>query len=335
MRSDSGLNVRHPGGMASTGARTLELLSALQQRRFWPGRALAERLGVSARTLRRDVDRLRSLGYPVQAVRGVDGGYQLAPGATLPPLLMDADEAVALAVAMTAAAQGAIAGIEESALRVLTKVVQVLPAALRREVDALRAVTVPAAWPAPGAAPPVVSASDLIAVAQGCRDAERLEFGYRARDGRRSQRQVEPYRLVPLGRRWYLVAYDLTRNDWRTFRLDRLSGPQRTGAHFRPRQLPAADAAQFVRAGIDHLVTGYKVEVRADAPAEQVERRLGRWCSVEPDGPRRCRVRMTSDSLDWAAMALGVLGAPFEVLSPPELPALLREWSDRFARAAG
>jgi predicted DNA-binding transcriptional regulator YafY len=210
--------------MANTSSRTLRLLSLLQTHRYWPGGELAGRLGVSTRTLRRDVDRLRELGYPVEATRGVDGGYQLAAGAALPPLVVDDEEAVALAVGMQAATQGAIAGIEESAVRALTKVVQVMPPRLRRRVDALRAVTVPVTWAGTNPAP-TVDPDVLIAVAQACRDDERLEFGYTDRDRDTAERLVEPHRLVPLGRRWYLVAYDLHRHDWRSFRLDRLPLP--------------------------------------------------------------------------------------------------------------
>ena len=199
--------------MANTSSRTLRLLSLLQTHRYWPGPELAARLDVSVRTLRRDIDRLRELGYPVEASRGVDGGYQLAAGAALPPLVLDDEEAVALAVGLQAAAQGGVAGIAESSVRALAKVVQVMPPRLRRRVDALRAMTVPLTWysTAPSTDPAV-----LTALAQACRDTERLEFGYTSAAGERSDRHVEPLRLVSLGRRWYLVAYDLVRHDWRT-----------------------------------------------------------------------------------------------------------------------
>jgi predicted DNA-binding transcriptional regulator YafY len=318
--------------MANTSSRTLRLLSLLQTHRHWPGAELAERLGISARTLRRDVDRLRELGYPVEATRGVEGGYQLGAGAALPPLVVDDDEAVALAVGMSAAAQGGPAGIEESAVRALTKVVQVMPPALRRRVDALRAVTVPAVW---GSTGPSVAPDVLIVVAQACRDSERTQFGYTARSGEQTDRHVEPHRLVPLGRRWYLVAYDLTRHDWRSFRLDRVTAPHNTGIRFRPRDLPAPDAAAFVRAGIDDMPSQYAVEAMVEAPAEEIRERIGRWCTVEDAGHGRCRIRMTTDSLDWPIMALGTVGADFGVLAPPELIERIRDWGDRFSRATG
>ena len=318
--------------MANTSSRTLRLLSLLQTHRHWPGVELAERLGVSVRTLRRDVDRLRDLGYPVRATRGAAGGYQLEAGAALPPLVVDDDEAVALAVGMSAAAQGGLAGIEESAVRALTKVVQVMPPALRRRVDALRAVTVPAALGSPG---PSVSPEVLIAVAQACRDYERMQFRYTAGSGEQTDRHVEPHRLVPLGRRWYLVAYDLTRHGWRSFRLDRLTGPRTTATRFRPRDLPAGDAAAFVRAGIEDMPSQYAVEALIEAPAEQIRERIGRWCTVEDAGSNRCRMRMTAVSLDWPTSALGAVDADFEVLAPPELAERIRELGDRFTRATG
>jgi predicted DNA-binding transcriptional regulator YafY len=318
--------------MANTSSRTLRLLSLLQTHRYWPGGELAGRLEVSTRTLRRDVDRLRELGYPVEATRGVDGGYQLAAGAALPPLVVDDEEAVALAVGMQAATQGAIAGIEESAVRALTKVVQVMPPRLRRRVDALRAVTVPVTWAGTNPAP-AVDPDVLITVAQACRDDERLEFGYTARDRDPAERLVEPHRLVPLGRRWYLVAYDLQRHDWRSFRLDRLTGPRRTGARFLPRTLPTSDAAEFVRAGIRNVTSTHDVEALVRAPAEAVRAQVGRWATIEEVDERSCLLRLQADDLDWPVFALGGVGAEFEVRSPPELVDRIREWGDRFGRA--
>ncbi|HEX2130273.1 MAG TPA: YafY family protein [Actinophytocola sp.] len=316
--------------MANTSSRTLRLLSLLQNHRYWPGPELAERLGVSARTLRRDVDRLRELGYPVEAQRGVDGGYQLAAGAALPPLLIDDDEAIALTVGLQTAAQSAVAGVAESSVRALAKVVQVMPARLRRRADALRSMTVPIEWTEQTS--PAVDSDVLTAVALVCRDTERLRFDYTAADGRRTDRHVEPHRLVRLGRRWYLVAYDLTRHDWRSFRLDRLASPQGTGARFRPRDLPAADAAEFVRASMDQAPRSHRVEILVDAPATTVRDRIGRWSTVEEVDAEHCRVRMTTDSLSWPAMALGVLDADFHVVHPPELLDLVHAWGARFLR---
>ena len=219
--------------MADTSARTLRLLSLLQGRRYWPGAELAERLQVSPRTLRRDVDRLRELGYPIQAQRGVDGGYQLAAGAALPPLVVDDEEALALAVGLQVAAQGAMEGTAEASMRALAKVIQVMPARLRRRVQALGAMTVPASWDAAGGAVnQTVDPEVLTTLALACRDTERVRFSYTAADGEQTGRHVEPHRLVLLGRRWYLVGYDLDRQGWRSYRLDRLTGPGGTGIRF-------------------------------------------------------------------------------------------------------
>jgi predicted DNA-binding transcriptional regulator YafY len=323
--------------MANTSTRMLRLLSLLQTHRYWPGAELADRLQVSPRTLRRDIDRLRELGYPVQAQRGVEGGYQLAAGAALPPLVVDDEEAVALAVGLQAAAQDAVEGIAESSVRALAKVVQVMPTRLRRRVEALSAMTEPARWGGGlgGATRISVDPGALTSVALACRDSERLEFGYTAAGGQQTSRHVEPHRLVSLARRWYLVGYDLDRQDWRSFRLDRLTAPRGTGARFRPRELPAADAARFVRAGIDNVRAAYEVEVVVAAPAAAVRERIGRWCTVEDIGATRCRLRMTADSLDWPVMALGAVGADFQVLAPPELLDRVHDWGRRFSQARG
>ena len=317
--------------MANTSSRTLRLLSLLQSQRYWPGAVLADRLDVSVRTLRRDVDRLRELGYPVSASRGVDGGYQLAPGASLPPLVLDDEEAVALAVGLQAAAQASVAGMAEASVRALTKVVQVMPQRLRRQVEALRTVTVPAAWEE--SAGSFVAPEVLTAVARACRDDERLRFSYTASAGTDSDRHVEPHRLVSLGRRWYLVAYDLDRGDWRSFRLDRLRAPAVTGARFAPRRLPADDAAAFVLAGLGARPSPHQVEVLVHAPAAEVVPHVGRWATVTEVSPGTCLIRMTTDNLDWPAMALGSLGADFTVHSPGELFEHVRRWAALYSRA--
>src|ERR1700682_1029450 len=297
--------------MANTSSRTLRLLSLLQTHRYWPGNELADRLEVSVRTLRRDVDRLRELGYPVDAHRGVDGGYQLAAGAAMPPLLLDDEEAVALAIGLRTAALGAIAGIEEASIRALTKVQQVMPPRLRRRIEALRDVTVPAAW----GAGPTIDAGALTTVAQACRDEERIRFAYTAQGGEQTARHVEPYRLVSLGRRWYLGAFDLTRQDWRTFRLDRMATPRSTGMRVSPipRVLPAKDAAAFVRAGFCNLsMTSHVCEALIHASAATVRTMVGQWATIEEVDAQRCRLRMTADNLDGPTLALGSVGGGFE-----------------------
>ncbi|GAB2914127.1 YafY family protein [Rhodococcus aerolatus] len=316
--------------MANTSSRTLRLLSLLQSQRYWPGPELADRLGVSPRTLRRDVDRLRDLGYPVRAARGTDGGYQLAAGAALPPLALDDEEAVALAVGLQAATASTVAPMAEPSLRALAKVTQVMPPRLRRQVDALRAVTVTAAWGPGGAGPdPAV----LLTVAQACRGEQGLTLDYTAADGARTQRRVEPHRLVSLGRRWYLVAYDLDRQAWRSFRVDRVGAAQVDGRRFRARDLPATDAAAFVRENIVAAPTNHDVRAVLDCPAATARARLGRWARLEELPGQRCALTMRTDSLPWAAFALGVAGVEVSDVAPAELAALLGQWSQRFDRA--
>jgi predicted DNA-binding transcriptional regulator YafY len=308
----------------------LRLLSLLQTHRYWPGNELADRLEVSPRTLRRDVDRLRELGYPVDANRGVAGGYQLQSGAAMPPLLLDDEEAVAIAVGLRTAAGGAIAGIEETSMRALTKVVQVMPPKLRRRVDALRTYTVPAMW----SSGPTVDAMALTVIAQSCRDDERLRFEYTARDGEETRRLVEPHRLVSLGRRWYLVAWDVERHDWRTFRADRMIEPKATGARFRQRDLPGGDAGAFVRDRLKAVPTQHQVVVTVRAPADDVKNVVSHWGTVNAIDDDTCELRMNVDALDWPAMVLGSIGAEFEVVQPAELRDYMRKLGELFLRSA-
>jgi len=217
-------------------------------------------------------------------------------------------------------------------VRALAKVVQVMPARLRRRAEALGAMTVPASWGS--AAQASVDPGILTTVAIACRDSERLRFSYTAADGQHTDRHVEPHRLVLLGRRWYLAGYDLGRHDWRSFRLDRLTAPRGTGTRFRPRTLPAADAAAFVRAGVESVIAAYDVEVLIQAPAAAVRQRIGQWAAVEDIDATSCRVRMTADSLDWPVMALGAVDAGFQVVSPPELLDRVRDWGRRFSQAS-
>ncbi|MGS2643006.1 WYL domain-containing protein [Streptosporangium sp. LJ11] len=317
--------------MANTSARMLRLLSLLQTHRYWPGGELADRLNVSERTLRRDVDRLRELGYPVDANRGVAGGYQLQTGATMPPLLLDDEEAVAIAVGLRTAAGGAVAGIEETSVRALTKVIQVMPPRLRRRVDALRAYTVPAVV---GGGPTVDSLA-LTVIAQACRDDERLRFEYTVRDGDRTTRLVEPHRLVSLGRRWYLVAWDVERHGWRTFRVDRLAAAESTGARFRPRELPGGDAGAFVRDSITSMPAQYQIVVVVQAAAADVERVASPLGGVvEAVDDRSCRLLMNADGMEWPVLVLAALGADVEVVRPAEFRDYLRATGERFTRAA-
>lgn len=317
--------------MANTSSRTLRLLSLLQTHRFWSGGELSARLDVSVRTLRRDVDRLRELGYPVQADRGVGGGYQLAPGASLPPLVLDDEEAVALAVGLQSAANGSLTGIAEASVRALAKVVQVMPRQLRRRVEAVGSATVAGQWGEQPSTDPEL----LVLLAQGCRDDERVRFDYVARDGAASSRRVEPTQLVSVGRRWYLVGYDLDRGDWRSFRLDRMTEAASTDVRFRPRELPGGDAAAYVRAAMDRASGTKVVSAELVASADPVRGLIGRWAEVSSLGPNRCRVEMSAESLDWAVFALGVAGAPIASCEPTEFAERVSDWSKRLASVGG
>src|SRR5437588_941165 len=264
--------------MNQTSSRLLQLLSLLQGRRDWPGNELADRLEVSGRTIRRDGERLRRLGYPVESLTGPAGGYRLRAGSAMPPLLLDDEEAVAIAIGLRTAARASVAGIEESAVRALVKLEQVLPSHLRRRVAALGAATF--TLPATG---PTVDARHLTLIAAACRDCECLRFAYERRDGTRSRRQVEPHSLLNHGRRWYLVAWDRGREDWRTFRVDRLTAPASTGARFAERALPAKDAATFVQRSITSAPNRYEAVITLHAPLSAVSGRgSAHWGSLEP-----------------------------------------------------
>ncbi|HYM56942.1 MAG TPA: YafY family protein [Solirubrobacteraceae bacterium] len=316
--------------MTETSGRLLKLLSLLQTRRDWPGGELAHRLGVSGRTIRRDIERLRELGYPVDALTGPAGGYRLHAGTAMPPLLLDDDEAVAIAVGLRTAARASVTGIEETSVRALVKLEQVLPPHLRRRVNALQSAT--ATLVATG---PTVDPAALTAIAGACRDRERLRFAYRSRDGTESRRCVEPLSLVNLGRRWYLVAWDCDRQDWRTFRVDRLERPSPAGTRFAPRDLPDGDAAAYVAASLSGAPYRYQARVTLQAPAEEVAKRSPyMWGSVEAIDERTCEYRTGDDSLDWLAMRVGMLGVEFEVHEPPELIERFELLAGRFVRAA-
>jgi predicted DNA-binding transcriptional regulator YafY len=316
--------------MANTSARMLRLLSLLQTHRYWPGGELAERLEVSPRTLRRDVDRPRELGYPVDATRGVAGGYQLQAGAAVPPLLLDDDEAVAIAVGLRTAAAGAVAGFEETSVRALAKVIQLLPPRLRRRIDALQAATSPGVF----GGGPTLDAATLTTLAMACRGEERLRFDYTPRDGEPAARYVEPHRLVSLGRRWYLVAWDLDRGDWRSFRVDRLSAPALTGARFRPREIPGGDPVIWMRARLAAIPNKYDVSVVFRAPSTVVAGFVGQWAAVEPVDADSCRMRMNVDDLNWPLWVLGGLGADFTIESPAELRTRVRTAAETLLRGA-
>jgi len=316
--------------MSQTSSRLLELLSLLQGRRDWPGAELADRLEVSGRTLRRDIERLRQLGYPVESLTGPAGGYRLRAGAAMPPLLLDDEEAIAIAVGLRTAARASVTGIEETAVRALVKLEQVLPAHLRRRVGALGSATV-----APPVAGPTVDPQHLTVIAAACRDSECLRFAYRSRDGTDSRREVEPHTLVNLGRRWYLVAWDRRREDWRTFRIDRLTRPASSGVRFTPRRLPARDAAAYVEQSIAGRPNRFEAEVTLHAGADEITSRVpAYWGTIEPIDAHTCEYRTGDDDLRWLALRIAMLDVDFEVHEPPELIEHLGALAQRLRRAA-
>ncbi|WP_205471081.1 YafY family protein [Nocardioides sp. SYSU D00038] len=309
--------------MTTTSGRLLALLSLLQTRRDWPGGVLAERLDVSPRTVRRDIDRLRELGYRIATFKGPEGGYRLEAGSELPPLLFDDDQAVALTVALQLVATNASGldeEVDEAALRALGSVRQVLPARLRHRLDALPVdVVVP-----PGSTAPPVDRDSLLAVGAAVRGREVLRFGYGDSGGTSdaAPRRVEPHHLVTWRGRWYLVAWDLDRDDWRTFRADRISPRVPTGPRFTPRELPGGDVAAFVTArfrGSDEgprwPCTGVVV---VDLPLADARPYVGDGVAVEVDATR---TRLTQGSWSWAALAASLcrFDADLEVVEPVEL----------------
>jgi predicted DNA-binding transcriptional regulator YafY len=316
--------------MMETSARLLRLLSLLQGRRDWSGADLAERLDVTTRTVRRDVEKLRGLGYPVHASTGVTGGYRLGAGAALPPLLLDDDEAVAVVIGLRTAAGGTVGGIEETSVRALAKLEQVLPARLRQRVGALGGSMISL-----GGGAPTVDADALTLLATACRDHLRLRLDYRSREGATSERAVEPHRLVHTGRRWYLVAYDLDRSEWRTFRVDRIRPHPPTGTRFTPRQPPADDVGAFTSRSISTTVYQYHgdfiMHTSAARLAEIVPPTAG---TIEPIDEHRCRLLTGSNSLDQMAIYIGVLGVDFEVTAPVELRSVLADLGARLTRAS-
>ena len=318
--------------MLETSARLLRLLSLLQRRTDWSAAELAERLGVSARTIRRDMERLRDLGYPVHAARGV-AGYRLGAGTALPPLLLDDEEVVAVAVGLRTAAAG-VSGIEEASLGALAKLEQLLPTRLRRRVNAVQASTLPMPGDRPG---PRVDPAVLAVLAAACRDRERLRLAYRDHHGSLGRRAMEPYRLVSWGRRWYMVAWDVDREGWRILRVDRVEPTTvtPTGQRFTPRELPeGGDLAAYVSRRVSAAAWRYHARVQVHAPAEEVRCRIPAAAGVvEAVDDGTCLLHTGADTLETLAVYLGMLGADFEVGEPPELMAHLRDLADRYRRA--
>lgn len=316
--------------MLRSSNRLLRLLSLLQTRRHWAGSDLAQTLAVHPRTLRRDIDRLRELGYPIHASSGVAGGYAFRAGHALPPLLLDDDEALAVALTLRTAATGAVGGIEETALRALVKLEQVMPARLRGRIDALRAAIVPMER-----GEPTVDAAVLAALAAACRDQLQVGFDYIDGRGQASTRLVEPQGMAHTGYRWYLVAWDPARDDWRTFRIDRISGTPNVGRHFAPRPSPeGGDLRAFVSRSVSAPPHSEPPRVVLHAPLAAMAARIPTSSGLlEALDDQRCLLHCGAHSLDSLTYWLVALDVEFEVLAPPELKDRLRRAQDRLARS--
>ncbi|WP_332328291.1 helix-turn-helix transcriptional regulator [Streptomyces sp. WMMC940] len=315
--------------MLKTSARLLELLSLLQLKRDWTSSELAGRLDVSTRTVRADIGKLRSLGYPVDARPGVAGGYRLAAGTAMPPLLLDDDEAVAVAVGLGAVATQRL-GVEETSLTALAKLEQVLPSRLRRRVKAVREAT----SVVPGAEPPL-DLSVLGAVAAAIRGHERLRFGYTKPGGSEGARHTEPQRLVSWGPLWYLLAWDLDRDDWRVFRVDRMAPHAPTGARFQPRVIPEDDVVEYVVGRVSKAAWKYRARVLVHAPAAKVAAKIPIPVDIEVVDESTCRVELGSDDPDRLALWMTQLGVDIEVIDGDELAVAFDRLATRFRRAAG
>lgn len=310
-------------------ARVLQLLGLLQSRRVWTSEELAERLEVTTRSVRRDVERLRELGYPVHASKGHGGGYQLGAGAAMPPLLLDPDEAVAMAVCLRLAAGGSVAGVGESALRALSKLDQVMPSRLRSQVAAVHDSIV-TLTPTHSDAP--VDPEVLMTLARACRDHEHVGCGYTDIRGATSQRRLEPYQLVTTGRRWYLLAFDRDKQDWRSLRLDRMDTVRAIGSTFTAR--PAPDAAQYVQRAITSSPYRYIAKVRYQAPRDVVAQTFSSASvHIEPDGADACILTTGADDPRVMALYLAMPGCEFEVLEPPEVADAVRSAAELLQRA--
>jgi predicted DNA-binding transcriptional regulator YafY len=316
--------------MLETSVRLLRLLSLLQVRRDWSGADLAARLDVTTRTVRNDIERLRILGYQVRSTTGTAGGYRLGAGTALPPLLLDDDEAIAVAVGLRAAAAGTVTGIEDTSLRALTKLEQTLPTRLRHRLDALRSATVSTAGGGP-----TVDAEVLTTIASATHNNERLRFDYAGHGGAATVRVVEPHRLVYTGHRWYLLAWDTDRDDWRTFRADRVQPRLPTGPRFTPRPPPEGDAAAHVMRGVTSRAWKHQARVRLHAPAQAMARLLTSTSGLlTPADGDSCVLETGTDSLHDLAAYLSKLDVGFTVLDPPELRVVLRQLAERYAAAA-
>lgn len=300
--------------MLETSARLLALLSLLQTRREWSGSELADRLHITTRTVRRDIDKLRELGYPVDATVGVGGGYRLGAGAEMPPLLLDDQEVLAVALGLNEITTGSVSDMAEASAGALAKLRQVMPSRLRHRLDALTMEAVPRETRNP------VSGETLTHIATACHRTERLRFDYRRGDGTESRREVEPYRLVRSGLRWYLIGWDLGRDDWRSFRVDRMEPKTPTGPRFVPRELPEGGATGYLSRSLGAVYRRASARVRVHAPLATVAAMVhDEWGTIEAGDENSCELVLFSTSLVSIARWLHAFDADFTILEPPEL----------------
>ncbi|WP_084038845.1 YafY family protein [Demequina sp. NBRC 110053] len=311
--------------------RALQLLSLLQTHRFWSGVELARRLEITGRTVRRDVDRLRALGYPISATSGKHGGYRLESGAHLPPLVLDDEEAVAVAVGLRHASQVAVHGIEDAAVRALATIEQLLPHRLRRRVEALQVSLAPAAVVTRQF---LADPEALSVLAAACRDREAIRLEYRSREGDVSRRLVHPHQLVSAQERWYLVAWDHDRADWRTFRVDRIRSPQPTGGRFSPRDVPGGDASAFVANALNAMPRAHTGTIAVATAAEEISDAL-LWVdhTIKETGRRSSVIEVRGDDRQWLVLAIAriALTAPVTAVHPKELADAVDELRSRLA----
>jgi predicted DNA-binding transcriptional regulator YafY len=311
-----------------TSTRLLQLLAMLQARRDWSGKDLASRLEVSTRTIRTDIERLRGLGYPVDATPGVGGGYRLGQGTIMPPLLLDDEEVIAVAVGLRTTTASGVTGIEEASLRALVKLEQLMPSRLRHRIDAMRTATVSV----PGTGP-TVDSGVLGAIAAAIRGSERLRFTYVDYQGNQTVRMAEPERLVVWSRRWYLLAWDVERTDWRIFRVDRITPKTPSGPRFKPRTLTDDEAASYVQRSVGSATWRYRARIRIHAPADHARALLPLAVSVSADGPDHCIIEVGSDTPHQLALYIGLLDVDFEILDPPDLAEAFIRLARRYQRA--